>query len=108
MGSDIRTFANEYVNDDTKEKIGDLSIRQVGRAGKKQGVSFGINGIDFLGKSTHVSVTLETEQIKLLVSDLINKLSGGICQDQANADDRITEEQAGRINYQTEVGVVAN
>ncbi len=104
MSSGIRTFKNEYTNDDSGEKIGFLSITQVGRAGDKQGVSFHVKGNDIFGKSTQTSVTLETEQIKLLISDLINKLSGGIHQDQAGADDEITEEQAGNINYQTQKG----
>ncbi len=106
MSSGIRTFANEYKDDDTGEKIGHLSITQVGRAGDKQGVSFNIKGTDIFGKSVQTNITLETEQIKLLVSDLINKLSGGIHQDQACADDEITEEQAGNINYQTQKGEV--
>lgn len=109
MSSGIRTFKNEYTDDDSGEKIGFLSITQVSRASNKlgvskQGVNFHIKGTDVFGKSTQTSVTLETEQIKLLVSDLINKLSGGISQDQASADDEITEEQAGSINYQTRKG----
>lgn len=102
MSSGIRTFANEYIDDDSGQKIGFLHIVQVGRANKKQGVSFHIKGSDFLGKEVQTSVTLETEQIKLLVSDLINKLSGGIHQDQANEDLLITEKQASKINYQTQ------
>ncbi len=109
MSSGIRTYANEYKDDDTGEKIGFLSITQVGRSvdktgEQKQGVSFHIKGTDVFGKSTQTNVTLETEQIKLLVSDLINKLSGGIHQDQACADDEISEEEAGNINYQTRRG----
>ncbi len=104
MSSGIRTFKNEYTDDDSGEKIGFLSITQVGRAGDKQGVSFHVKGKDVFGKFTQTNVTLETEQIKLLVSDLINKLSGGIHQDQACAEDEISEEQAGNINYQTRRG----
>jgi len=104
MSSGIRTYANEYKDDDTGEKIGNLSITQVGRSGDKQGIAFHIKGTDVFGKSTQTNVTLETEQIKLLVSDLINKLSGGIHQDQACADDEISEEEAGNINYQTRRG----
>jgi len=107
MSSGIRTFANEYTDDNTGEKIGNLSITQVGRADNKQGVAFHISGLDVFGKSVQTGITLETEQIKLLISDLINKLSGGIHQDQAGADDYITEEQAGGINYQTQRGVTA-
>ncbi|MCP6727085.1 MAG: hypothetical protein KJI69_03615 [Patescibacteria group bacterium] len=110
MSSGIRTFANEYTDDDSGEKIGFLSITQVGRGSnkvgvQKQGVNFHIKGTDVFGKSTQTSVTLETEQIKLLVSDLINKLSGGISQDQSGADDEITEELASNVNYQTRRGV---
>ena len=105
MSSGIRTYANEYIDDDSGKKIGFLHITQVGRANKKQGVSFHIKGYDFLGKDVQTSVTLETEQIKLLVSDLINKLSGGIHQDQTNEEDEITEKQAESINYQTQRGI---
>ncbi len=104
MSSGIRTYSNEYEDDKSGDKIGNLSITQVGRAGDKQGVAFHIKGLDVFGKSVQTGVTLETEQIKLLVSDLINKLSGGIHQDQTSADDEISEEQAGNINYQTRRG----
>lgn len=108
MSSGIRTFANEYVHDKIGDKIGSLSITQVGRAGDKQGVAFHIRGLDIFDKEVHTGVTLETEQVKLLISDLINKLSGGIHQDQADEDVPITEEQAGNINYQTQKGVIVN
>lgn len=99
MSSGIRTFFDEYKGEPETHKSGHLGITQVGVGKGKTGIAFTMKSGDFVGKVVHANVTLNENQIKVLIGDLIAHLSGEIHQDLAGADDELTEKQAEKINY---------
>lgn len=98
MSSAIRTFYDEYKGEPETHVPGKMSIVQHGVGNGETGVSFTIRGQTIFKQMATVGLTLNRHQLKVLVADLIEQLSGDIHGDIDYDESPLTEAQARKIN----------